>query len=190
MRFKKISGPALFMYTVIAAMVLGAVVCFGLYYSSVAPCGAVLWCGIVAFMIVFHFWLRIIMGNVTKLFIINRNHWWFRERSFEKKLYDILRVKRWKKKALTYNPESFSLKEHSLDDILTVMTKSELDHWVNELISLCSILFALIWGEWWIFILTALAAMIFDAQFIVIQRYNRPRLSKILAKQKKQDIVF
>ena len=40
--------------------------------------------------------------------------------------------------------------------------------------------FGLLWGKTWIFVLTAIAAMIFDAQFIVIQRYNRPRMIKVL----------
>lgn len=181
---RKISGPALFMYIAIVVGVVTAAVCFALYYGDRTDNEAVLWIGIVAVMIVYHFWARIIMGNVSKLFKINRDHWWFREKKFEKTLYKLLRVKKWKDKALTYNPESFSLRAYSLDEIITTMTKSEVDHWVNEGIALFSILFSLIWGELWIFVLTALFAMLFDGQFIVIQRFNRPRLLRILEKQK------
>ena len=183
---RKISGPALFMYAVICITVLTATVCFLLYYSGKAENSAVLWAGIVSFMIVYHFWGRIIMGNVSKLLKINQNHWWFQEKSFEKPLYRFLRVKNWKGKALTYNPESFSLTAHSLNEVATVMTKSEVDHWINEAISLFSILFSLLWGELWIFVLTAVLAMIFDAQFIVIQRFNRPRILRIIQKQDKK----
>ncbi len=181
---QKISGPAVFMYSVIALTIIIATVCFAFYYGGKTENDAVLWVGIVAFMIMYHFWLRIIMGNVSKLFKINPDIWWFKEKSFEKPLYKFLRVKKWKGKALTYNPEAFSLEKHSLDEILFVMTKSETDHWINEIISLTSILFSILWGQLWIFLITAIAAMIFDAQFIVIQRYNRPRIRKILAKQK------
>lgn len=66
------------------------------------------------------------------------------------------------------------------------MTKSELDHWINEIISLSTLLFALIWGQFWIFLISALAAMIFDGQFIIIQRYNRPRVMRILKRQEKK----
>ena len=184
MKKHKISGPAMFMYSVIAVTVMTASACFGTYYSGRTQSGAVLWTGIVACMIVYHFWGRIIMGNVTKLFSINRNHWWFRERFFEEKLYRILRVKRWKGKALTYNPELFSLKSRSLDEIADSMTKAETDHWVNEVISLVSVLFSLLWGKFWLFLAVAVFAMIFDGQFIVIQRYNRPRLLRILEKEK------
>ena len=180
----KPSGSAVFMYAVIAITVITSSSCFLLYYGGKTDSDTVLWVGIVAFMIMYHFWLRIIMGNVSKLFKINPESRWFKEKSFEKSLYKFLRVKKWKGKALTYNPEAFSLEKNSLDEISEVMTKSETDHWINEIISLTSILFSLIWGEFWIFLITAMFAMIFDAQFIVIQRYNRPRVKRILEKQK------
>jgi len=183
MNKQKISGPALFMYAVIFITAITALVCFSLHYSGVSQNSAVLWAGIVTFMIMYHLWVRIIMGNVSKLIKINHNCWWFREKAFEKGLYKLLRVKKWKGKALTYNPEAFSLEKHSLDEIAYVMTKSELDHWINQVISLTSILFSLLWGQFWIFVITAIAAMIFDAQFIVIQRFNRPRILRILKKQ-------
>lgn len=182
---QKISGPAMFMYIVIFVTVVTATVCLGLYYGGKTENKAVLWTGITSFMIVYHFWGRIIMGNVSKLLRINPNHWWFKEKRFEKGFYKLLRVKKWKGKALTYNPESFSLSAHSLEEIAKVMTKSEVDHWINEVISLFSILFGLFWGELWIFAITALMAMIFDAQFIIIQRFNRPRLMRIIKKQKR-----
>lgn len=179
----KKSGPAIFMYSVIAATVVTALVCFVLYYGGTTDSELVLWIGIVAFMIMYHFWVRIIMGNVTKLFEIDRNHWWFKELPFEKSLYKLLCVKSWKGKALTYNPEHFSLKLHAPQEIADVTAKSEVDHWVNEVISVSSIFFSLLWGEFWIFLLTAVAAMIFDAQFIIIQRYNRPRLLRLMEKK-------
>lgn len=182
----KKSGPALFMYSVIAITVIISISCFILYYKNIYHNEVVLWTGITAFTIMYHFWVRIIMGNVSKLFKnhINYKQWWFKERKFEKKFYELLRVKKWKGKALTYNPESFSLKEHSLEEIVNTMSKSEVDHWINEAISLSTILFSIVWGQFWIFFITAIAAMIFDSQFIIIQRYNRPRLVRIIEKEK------
>lgn len=182
----KKSGSAIFMYCVIAITVIISIVSFSVYYGNIYKNSAVLLTGITAFTIMYHFWGRIIMGNVTKLFkkYINYNQWWFKEKSFEKQLYKILCVKKWKKKALTYNPELFLLKENSLEDVASTMTKVELDHWVNEVISLTTLLFPLLWGEFWIFLITAIIAMLFDGQFIVIQRYNRPRVVSILEKRK------
>ena len=184
----KLSGPAIFMYCVIAITVITWIICFTLYYSNIYNNKVILWTGITAFTIMYHFWVRIMMGNVSKIFknSINYKQSFFKEINFEKKLYKILRVKEWKGKALTYNPESFSLKEHSLEEIADTMCKSEVDHWINEIISLTTLFFAIPWGEFWIFAITALAAMIFDSQFIIIQRYNRPRIMKILEKEKKE----
>ncbi len=179
------SGPAIFMYCVIALTLVTSAICFSLYYFLKLNNPALLWSGIVAFMIMYHLWLRIIMGNVTKLFNLSPNMKWFKERSFEKHIYKLLRVKKWKNKALTYNPELFSLKNYSFEQIATTMTKAETDHWINELISLSSLLFALIWGEFPIFLITCIAAMLFDGQFIVIQRFNRPRILAIADKKSK-----
>ena len=180
MKLFQTSGPAIFMYSVIAIGVLLSVLCLGAYYGEYTENDIILWTGITAFTITYHFWGRIILGNVSKLFrkYINYKQWWFKERKFEKKLYEILKVKKWKGKALTYNPEQFDLKQNSLEQILNTMTKSEVDHWINEAISISTMFFGLIWGETWIFVLTAIAAMLFDGQFIVIQRYNRPRIIK------------
>ena len=185
---QKISGPALLMYILIFAAAVTSAVCFGLYYGGTTGHGAVLWTGVTAFMIVYHLWGRIIMGNVTKLFKLNQDCWWFKEKKFEKRLYKWLRVKKWKGKALTYNPELFSLKNYSLEEIVGTMTKAETDHWVNEVISLVSILFSLLWGELWIFVATAVFAMIFDAQFIAIQRFNRPRIQRILEMRRRRPV--
>ena len=187
----KKSGPAIFMYCVIAITAIMSTICFVLYYKNRYKNGIVLWTGITTFTIMYHLWVRIIMGNVSKLFKnhINYKQWWFKEKTFEKKLYKILRVKKWKGKALTYNPEAFSLKEHTLEEIVNTMTKSEIDHWINEVISLTTILFSLVWGELWIFLISAIAAMIFDSQFIIIQRYNRPRVIKLLEKEKQKVLL-
>ena len=174
------------MYSIIAITVIISILCFTLYYGDIYKNELILWIGIIAFTIMYHFWVRIIMGNVSKLFKkhINYKHWWFKEKSFEKRLYKLLRVKEWKGKALTYNPESFSLKKHSLEEIANTMAKSEVDHWINEAISMSTLLFIIPWGRFWAFLISAIAAMIFDSQFIIIQRYNRPRIVKILEKRK------
>ncbi len=187
MSSNKKSGPAIFMYCVIGITLITSIICFTLYYRNIYKNGVILWTGITAFTIMYHFWVRIIMGNVSKLFKkhINYKQWWFREKNFEKSLYKFLHVKEWKDKALTYNPESFSLKEHSLEEIANTMAKSEVDHWINEVISVSTILFSIPWGQFWLFTITAIVAMIFDSQFIIIQRYNRPRIVKILERREK-----
>lgn len=179
----KKSGVAIFMYCVIAVAAALAAVCFLLYYCKIYSAGWILWIGIIGFMIMYHLWLRLIMGNVSKLFKINYRQRWFKERGFEKGLYSFLKVKDWKDKTLTYNPHLFSLKDYTPEQIADTMAKAETDHWINEIISLSSILFTFVWGQGWIFALTAVLAMIFDGQFILIQRYNRPRVLRLIRRQ-------
>ena len=184
MKKVKPSGPAIFMDCVIGLALITAVVCFVLYYGSFFATPAILWTGVTAFTIMYHLWLRIIFGNITKLFKskIRYDGWWFKEKRGEGAFYRLIRVKNWKGKALTYEPSAFSLKENSLEQIATNMTKAETDHWLNVGISLSTLLFGLMWGKLWIFALTAFFAILFDGQFIVIQRYNRPRVVKLLNK--------
>ena len=179
----KKSGPAKLMYGLIAVTAVAAAVCFWLYYGTERDHGAILWIGVAAFTTLYHLWVRLLMGNVTKLFSIHHKQWWFRERGFEKRLYKVLHVKNWKDKALTYNPELFSLKERTLEEIADTTAKAETDHWVNILIALSTVLFSIPWGMFWLFLLTALGASLFDSQFILIQRYNRPRLVRAMARQ-------
>lgn len=181
---EKKSASALLMYAIIGISFAVCIVCFTLYYGKKCDTDAVLWAGIVAFMLVYHLWLRLIMGNVSKLFPIRHTCRFFRALPFEKKLYALLRVKKWKGHMPTYNPGSFSLEKHSLSEIADTMAKAETDHWINEIISLSSLLFSLVWGAFSVFLVTALLAMAFDAQFIIMQRYNRPRVLAVLTHQK------
>ena len=182
---KKKSGAALFIDILIKVCGMICITSFAIYNTGINNNNILLWIGVTTFTIVYHLGLRLVAGNITAKIkhILKNDAFLFKERKFESMLYKLLRVKKWKKNALTYDPSSFSLKENTKEEVLSTMLKSELDHWINELISLSTLLFGLIWGEMWIFILTCLAAMIFDAQFICIQRYNRPRLSKLIDKE-------
>ncbi len=184
----KKSGSAVFMDVVIYVCLAVAVICFVLYYARIVPHGAVLWTGITTFTILYHFWGRILLGHWTKLWGIHHDHWWFRQHKFEMELYKLLRVRRWKEKVLTYDPAAFSVKDHTLEEIANTMSKAETDHWINEALSLSTLLFGIIWGELWIFLVTAILAMLFDAQFIVVQRYNRPKVLRAIELRDRQTI--
>ena len=183
---EKKSGSATFINWVIAAALLVASLCFVLYYGGTVRQGVVLWVGIVAFTVFYHLWLRILMGRLTAQWRIRHSHWWFRPRPFEKRLHRLLRVRRWKERVLTYDPAAFSTKNHTLEEIANTMSKAETDHWINQLISLTTLLFAIPWGFFWGFLISAVCAMLFDAQFIVVQRYNRPVVLRVLERQRKR----
>ncbi len=186
---QKKSGSAVFMDIVIYICLAVAVVCFVLYYAHIIPHGAVLWVGITTFTILYHFWGRILLGKWTTCWGIRYDHPWFRQRKFEMGLYKFLRVRKWKEKVLTYDPASFSVKNHTMEEIATTMSKAETDHWINEVLSLTTLLFGVIWGQFWIFLVTAIVAMLFDAQFIVVQRYNRPKVLRAIELRNKRSAI-
>jgi len=185
----KKSIPALIIDFAIALAFLMALACFVLYYTNTWDIYAVLIVGIVAFTIAYQLFLRIAFGKLTKKCKITHKHWWFRQRFFESRLYKLLMVKKWKKKALTYEPKLFDLKKNSLEQIANNMAKVETDHWLNVLISLSTLLFAIPWGLFWIFFAAAVAAVIFDAQFIAIQRFNRPNVLRLIEKRNQKKAV-
>lgn len=181
------SGPAIFMYSVIVICLVVSSICFGFYYTGNINSLVVFWIGMVTFTIMYHFWVRIIMGNVLKLFKkhITYKQYFFKEKKFEKKFYDLIKVKSWKDKVLTYAPQEFDLKENPLETVANNMAKAELDHWINSLISISTISFGFISNVFWPFIVSAIFAMAFETQFIVLQRYNRPRVVKIIEREEK-----
>ncbi len=187
MKKTKLSGPAVFMYSVIVLTAVLSATCLFVHYSGTFENEVVQWTGIVSFMILYHFGSRIFMGNVTKLWNIDYRHGFFKQRAFEKKLYKLLGIRKWKDKVLTFDPESFDFKNRTLEQLATTMAKSETDHWINEIISVISIFFTFIFGCFPAFFISAIAAMIFDAQFIIVQRYNRPIVIKLMKlREKKQ----
>ena len=186
MKDGKLSGPAIFMYSTVALMIAVAVCSFTAYYGGFTDNVVVLWTGIVSFMIVYHFWTRLIMGAISKYWNITYKHPFFKPLTFEKKLYKTLRVRQWRDKVLTFNPDEFLLSKRTLPQIANTMAKAEVDHWVNEIISLSAILFSLIWGAFPLFLITSFAAMLFDAQFIVVQRFNRPKVVRLIEGRNKK----
>ena len=184
----KKSGSAIFMDIVIVLMLLVACACFALYYGGFFQSLIVLWVGVASFTILYHFWLRILMGKLTKCFAVNYRTWWFKERRFEQKLYKLLRVRKWKGKVLTYDPDAFLIEKHGYEGVANAMAKAETDHWINELISLSTMLFPLLWGAPWLFITTALVGMLFDMQFIVVQRFHRPIILRVIEKERKRNL--
>ena len=180
MKNTKISGPAVFMYTSIAVMIVLSALMLTLYYSGRSDSGIVKWTGIVSFMILYHFGMRILMGEVNKLWKISYKSAFFRPLKFEKRLYSLLRVRLWRDKVLTFRPDEFLMSKNTLDDIANTMAKVEIDHWTNEIISVSAVFFSLLWGAFPVFLVSSALAMLFDAQFIALQRFNRPHVVRLI----------
>ena len=64
--------------------------------------------------IAYHFVMRILVGGIVNTIMCNKADYskkWYRLRPFEEKLYKKLKVKNWKKKMPTYDPDIFDIKK-------------------------------------------------------------------------------
>lgn len=136
---------------------------------------------ITAMTICYHFTIRLVIGNITgcvKLSKFNPTAACYRERKFERKLYKALRVKKWKGFAPTYDKSVFSLDNTPLD-IARATCRAETTHVLCAAASLASICLTIWFNALPAFLITAILRACADLVFIVIQRYNRPRLIKL-----------
>lgn len=137
--------------------------------------------------ITYHLGIRLLVGLFYSTVMKNQadyNRKWFQIRSWEKKLYQYLKVKNWKDKMPTYNPEDFSVKNHSLHEIAQIMCQSELVHETNMVLSFFPLLAVRWFGAFYVFLLTSIGGALFDGLFVVMQRYNRMRILRILSKKR------
>ena len=130
---------------------------------------------------------RLLVGGIVNAVMHNHADYhkkWFQLSPFEERLYRCLKVKRWKNHLPTYAPESFSPQKHTFDEIAQAMCQSEIVHEINVALSF-PLLFASLWfGSFTAFCATSIAAACFDLLFVIVQRYNRPRIVKIAEKQR------
>ena len=139
--------------------------------------------------IAYHFCIRLLIGLLFNCAMKNRADYrksWYQPKSWERKLYDALRVKQWKKLMPTYDNSLFDSSIHSLDEIAQAMCQSELVHETITVFSLVPILFSIWFGVFWVFFITSVLGALFDLMFVIMQRYNRPRIVKIIDRTNKK----
>ena len=101
----------------------------------------------------------------------------------ERGFYNLIRVKKWKKYAPTYNKEQFDIHKRDYAELCHNMANAEIGHALIVLLSFAPILLEKRLGGGAAFWITSVFAAAFDLQFVFIQRYNRARVSKIMQKQ-------
>ena len=133
--------------------------------------------------IAYHFVMRLGVGAAVNGIFHNKmnyKRWWFRPRRFEKGLYRFLNVKRWKKFVPTYDLDAFSAKEHTFEELVQATCQAEVVHEIIVLFSFVPILFAIPFGALAVFLITSVLSAALDTVFVILQRYNRPRLVRVL----------
>ena len=127
----------------------------------------------------YHFCMRLAVGYLIPKLPFDLRSGWFRPHRWEPGFYKFLRVKRWKGKLPTYDPGEFSLETQTAEQILHNMCGAELVHEAIMLLSFLPMAFSPVFGAFPVFLITSLAAALFDSLFVIAQRYNRPRLIRI-----------
>lgn len=135
----------------------------------------------------YHFIMRLIVGAVMFPLFKKKydyNGKWFIQKPFEKKLYKFLKVKKWKEKVPSWSPGAFVLENNTLHNIAIGMCNAEAVHEVIVALSFVPILFSIKYGVPAVFIITSILASSVDMIFVIVQRYNRPRIVKLINKNK------
>lgn len=135
--------------------------------------------------ITYHFLMRVLVGQIVS--VLCRQHtfqydaFFWREHRFEKKLYRFLCVKKWKLHMITAKPEQFDIKQRSVEELAHNMTQAELVHEIIMPLSFVPVLWIPFYGAPVVFLITSILSCLLDTLFVIMQRYNRPRVLKILA---------
>ena len=138
----------------------------------------------------YHFLMRLIVGYGIDAVYHNRMNYhkkWFQPRKWEKEFYKKLKVKTWKDKMPTYDADTFSFEIHSMEEIVMAMCQSEVVHEIIVVLSFVPLLLAIKVGTFKVFLVTSILAAGFDMMFVIMQRYNRPRIVKLIEKEKEAD---
>ena len=132
----------------------------------------------------YHFAMRLLVGLAGRYLFPagGEKARWFREKPWEKALYRKLHVKKWKDRMPTYLPDAFDLRRHSLPEIIRTTCISELTHEIIIPLSFLPLLMIPAFGAAPVFIISSCLAAMLDGVFVIMQRYNRPRLVRVARK--------
>ena len=135
----------------------------------------------------YHFAMRLLVGYTLDHVMRNRADYsrrWYQLRPFEARLYRLLNVKQWKGNMPTFDPTCFDPKLHSWEEIAQAMCQAEIVHEIIVVLSFLPLLAAIPFGALGVFLITSILAACYDLCFVIIQRFNRPRIIKFINKER------
>lgn len=134
----------------------------------------------------YHFDIRLLVGFLYNARMKNRADYrkrWYQLRPWENRLYRLLRVKAWKGRLPTYDPLMFSRGCRTWDEIAQTMCQSELVYETNMVLSFLPVAASKWFDAFEVFLITSVCGALFDLLFVIVQRYNRPRVIKIASRK-------
>lgn len=166
----------------IAAFSLAATVILAISYK-VTSSGILLPLAITSGTIAYHFIMRLMVGLAFHATMRNKADYrkrWYQVSKREMAVYEKLKVKQWKRRMPTYDPALFDPRLHTWEEIVQAMCQAELVHETIAVLSFLPILAGIWFGEYPVFIVTSVLSAACDMVFVIMQRYNRQRVMKLL----------
>ena len=166
----------------IAAFSLAATVILAISYK-VTSSGILLPLAITSGTIAYHFVMRLMVGLAFHATMRNKADYrkrWYQISKREMAVYEKLKVKKWKRRMPTYDPALFDPRLHTWEEIVQAMCQAELVHETIAVLSFLPILAGIWFGEYPVFIVTSVLSAACDMVFVIMQRYNRQRVMKLL----------
>lgn len=136
----------------------------------------------------YHFAMRLAVGTMIDWIMKNQadhKSIWFREKRFERKLYKWMRVRKWRKYIPTYDPDIFDASRKTVKEIVGATCQAEIIHEVIMALSLLPIALIPFLGGAAALIITSVLSMLIDSVFVILQRYNRPKLVRVMERVEK-----
>ena len=137
--------------------------------------------------IAYHFIIRLLVGQIFNMIMHNKANYtkkWYQVSDFELKVYQKLKVKKWKNKMPTYDIDVFDVSKHSWDEIIQATCQSELVHETNVILSFLPVIASIWFGAFEVFLITSILSAAFDLLFVFMQRFNRTRIIKMNRRKK------
>ena len=166
----------------IAAFSLAATVILAISYK-VTSSGILLPLAITSGTIAYHFVMRLMVGLAFHATMRNKADYrkrWYQVSKREMAVYEKLKVKQWKRRMPTYDPALFDPRLHTWEEIVQAMCQAELVHETIAVLSFLPILAGIWFGEYPVFIVTSVLSAACDIVFVIMQRSNRQRVTKLL----------
>ena len=119
------------------------------------------------------------------------DHFRWRCYSYEQAIWKALRVKQWQAKVpdmsriFTNIMPAKKLKRQTLSDLPRMIQETCVAEWTHGILSIAGLAMLWFWPGIGGICMTAVYILLGNLPFIVVQRFNRPRLQKLLLKQQR-----
>ncbi len=167
-----------------ALFVTGTVLLSALYRKT--ACEVFLPLALTCGTISYHAVMRLLVGFVFRFVMQNQADYkkrWYQVSAREMVVYEKLNIKSWKRRMPTYDRALFDPRIHTWGEIAQVMCQAELVHETIMLLSFLPIAAGIRFGAYPVFIATSVFAAGCDRLFVMMQRYNRQRIRKLLERE-------